>query len=93
MRRSKRTPFQRQMWVLHVLIESGYENRTDLARKLRLNPVIADRIFGDMVGHGLIREDSKISKRGINYRITRKGAKTYKLAAESYENVGMNLIG
>ena len=33
-----------------------------------------------------------IGNRGLSYRITKKGAQTYKMAKEAYENVGMNLF-
>ena len=92
MRRKRRTQFQRHMWILHVLMESGSENRIDLARKAGLSYARSDRILVNLVSHGMITDDSKISVRGISYCISSLGVKTYKLAVEVYENAGMILV-
>jgi len=59
---------------------------------VKINDAISKNILEVLENHKLIELYPK-GKKGICYKITRKGACTYKNVREAYHNVGIELDG
>jgi len=78
------------MSALQVFYETNYETRKNVARTIRINDATSNDIIAVLEKHKLIAL-CPIAKKGISYKITKKGADAYKKARDAYHNVGMKL--